>query len=220
MFTLPERISPKTVAKQIPTLHQNPWTFLVAAVVIIVASLFLHTFPKMEELEKAKAMIQAEEKKSVTLDDQIESLDLEREKADERLALFEERDLPRLEKIFPSEEGITEMTRFLETFSLQLQKRGAFTLNAISYGSSKNLGEYYELPIRLSFQANTENFVTFMQLVKNSGSTKEKDFYDGEPVRIMRINRINVSIPLLSDAPSEAEHTYSLSVDMSTFYKS
>jgi Tfp pilus assembly protein PilO len=219
MFTLPERINPKAVAKQIPTLHQSPWTFLIASVVIISATLLLHTLPKIKALESTQVMIVSEEEKSITFDEQIEKADLEREKANERLALFEERDKPRLEKIFPSEEGITEMTRFLERFSLQLQKRGAFTLNTISYGSSVNNGKYSELPIRLSFQANTENFVTFMQLVKNSGSTKEKDFYDGEPVRIMKINRINVSIPNLATTSDYEEQVYSLSVDMSTFYR-
>ncbi len=218
MFTLPEKLNPKAVVNQIPLLHHSPWSFFGAAVLIVLCTIVFHTLPKMNELDAVKKSIVKKEHEEMQLDQNIVNKQNEREITLQELDLFEEIYEPRISKVFPDHEGIGELTRFLERFSLELEKTGSITLNTISYGGSKSFKDYAALPIRLSFRANNYNFVRFMQMIKNSGSLDEKDFYEGKPVRLMQVNRISVAIPKFNGVEGNDELLYSISLDLSAFY--
>jgi len=137
---------------------------------------------------------------------------------EDQLSEYQGKYAPRIEKVLPDSEQISELTQFLENFSLELEKKGKMELSTIAYGSSKSVGEYSILPVRLSFRANDVNFVHFLQMLNKSGSIEEKDFYDGDAVRLMRVDRISVSIPQF-DPNKPEEGTYSVSLEISAFYK-
>ena len=83
----------------------------------------------------------------------------------------------------------------------------------------KNEGKYYSLPIRVSFEASTGNFVQFMKLVdQQSGSLEEQDFKFGEPVRAMQIDRINLSFPNYDPENPLEEFTYNVNLQVSAFF--
>jgi hypothetical protein len=213
MFTLPKRIKRKIEIKG------NPWVFLVLSIVIVIASLFSYVFPNMKLLEQTKKdIVKITNEKSELEGILIENKNKKNEVL-QKLENYENKYISRIEKVFPNGEQITELTRFLEDFSLQLEKNGPIEFNTINYPGSKDYGNYSVLPIRFAFQANDINFVRFMQMINNSGSLDEKDFYEGSPVRLMTVNQINVAIPESSSSlRGEEENLYSVNLNVSAFY--
>ncbi len=176
-------------------LIQNVYVYYGLAVLIIIATLGLHTYPNYNELNNTKTLITNSESEIAALEKQIREKEIELEGTKQEFGLYSEKYSPRINKVLPVGEQLGPLTRFLESFALQLEKSGVMTLSAISYGGLKSIGEASTLPIRLSFQANNVNFVRFMQMIANSGSIEEKDFYDGDPIRMMQVDQISVTIP-------------------------
>jgi len=215
MFTLPEA---KSLSQKAYHAHQNPWILLSGAGIVIIATVLFYIFPNIKLLNEVKKDIEVTKASIVELNMEIRAQEKEKEKVSQELELFTEKYGPRLKKAFPDQENIGALTRFLEDFSIQLEQTGTMNLSNISYGKSKEEKEYSILPVRLSFEANNINFVRFMQMIKSSGSIDEKDFYEGSPVRLMRVEHMTVNIPKFSE-DSDAEQIYSVNMEISAFFR-
>lgn len=220
MFKLPQYTGNKTLPKKntLFSWGKNPYVFLGATAIIVVTTLLLYTLPNIKKINEVKEEIGIVEAKNIELDSKIIEAEGEQKKILQKLHLYQDKHRPRLERAFPFQEDIGELTRFLENFSLQLEKQGSINLNTIAYGQAKYFEEYSILPIRLSFEASNINFVKFMQMIKSSGSIQEKDFYEGKPVRLMQVDRITVSIPRF-DELSGGEQLYSINLQLSAFFR-
>lgn len=215
MFQLPEA---KSLSQRAYTVNKNPLFLFTGAAIVILLTVGLYIIPNVKALNNTKEQIIVFQGKNKLLEDQIAEKEKNHERVADELSLFEEKYRPRLQEAFPDEENIPELTRFLEDFSLQLEQTGHISLNNISYGTSTHEGNYSILPVRLSFEANNVNFVRFMQMIKSSGSIDEKDFYEGKPVRLMRVERMSVSIPKLTEG-NEEDQIYSVNMEISAFYR-
>ncbi len=223
MFEMPE-IKSKDHNKPnlFKMLVQNVFVYYGLAALSIAGSVGLHTYPKLSELEQTKLQIEQVDKEITTIETKIQEQESESINLANNFNLYSEKYSPRINKVLPFGEQLGPLTRFLENFSLQLEKSGVMTLSAISYGGVKTVGEYSMLPIRLSFQANNVNFVRFMQMVANSGSIEEKDFYDGNPIRMMQVDQISVTIPNFEsegELIAEEDPLYSINLQVSAFHR-
>jgi len=221
MFEMPEiKRHDEEKIKLVKVIFLSPLFYYGIALAVIAASIGLHTLPNITKLDETKNFINSTVNEVKTTDDTIQKKEVERENAKQQLSLYQEKYSPRINKVFPVGEQIGPLTRFLENFALQLEKEGVMTLNAISYGAAITKGEYATLPIRLSFQADSKNFIRFMQLINDSGSIEEKDFNGGEPIRMMQVDQINVTIPNFSEGGAIIEEPlYSISIQVSAFHR-
>jgi len=218
MFEIPKhKISAKEAKDMLQKILKSYWLYFGIATLIIFISLGVHTIPQYFELQKVKAQIEEveEENKNLT---QItfqkeEVLQQQKEEYDDFYTNY----APHFEEALPNSENIGELTRFLENFSLKLEKRGTMELNTISYGKTKTEGEYNTLPVRLSFEANQYNFVAFLEMVEKSGSLDETDYYDEKAIRLMSIEKINVSIPDIDTEKEEA--VYSVNLEINAYFR-
>ncbi len=221
MFEMPEiKKRDDGKANLLKMLIQNVYVYYVLAAIVVLGTLGLHSYPGYNEVENTKQLIVTTEAETATIEKQIQDKEVELEGIKQEFALYSEKYSPRINKVLPIGEQLGPLTRFLENFALQLEKSGVMTLSAISYGGLTSAGEYSTLPIRLSFQANNVNFVRFMQMIANSGSIEEKDFYDGDPIRTMQVDQISVTIPNFETEGAtiiEEDPLYSINLQVSAF---
>jgi len=217
MFDFSKHIQQKMQKTQLLRLYQSAWIFFAFAGFVVVFSIAFFIVPQFLELQRVKASILENKKIIAETNESIDKKESQLAALEEKLAEDEKKYGPRVRKAFPETEGIPELTRFLERFSVDLEKSGTMELSTISYGASDVGVDYSVLPIRLSFRASELNFVRFMRMIRQSGSIEEKDFYHGEPVRLMRIDRISISFP--PPKRDENENIYAVSLEISAFYK-
>lgn len=218
MFKLPEKIQKQANIQMLLGITANQFLYYGIATIILGISYFWF-FSIGNELSETKTKIEEAEKSIVTHERNILARQQELEKLQQEFDLYDQKYSQRIQRALPEGEQIEELTRFMEKFALQLEKEGTFVMNNISYGSPKNEGKYYSLPIRVSFEASTGNFVQFMKLVdQQSGSLEEQDFKFGEPVRAMQIDRINLSFPNYDPENPLEEFTYNVNLQVSAFF--
>lgn len=229
MFEMPEIKRPEE--DKIPILKivlGNPWIFFALAAIITFGTIGLHTYPSAQALKQIKSENLSMEKEIITLEEQIKEKTSEQKGAANELELFSDKYNPRIEQALPFGEDLNELTRFIESYALQLEKAGTMTLSTISYGAAATEGDYSRLPIRLSFQADPLNFIRFMQLIQNSGSIEEKDFHNGQAVRLMQVDQISVSIPSFEDVAANSDNgqtnapqepLYTINIQLSAFFR-
>ena len=221
MFEMPE-IKSKDGSKPnlLKMLVQNIYLYYGVAVLVIGGTVGLHTLPNLTALEQTKSQIAQVEQEITTIEQKIQDGEAESINLANNFELYSEKYSPRIDKALPPDENLFPLTRFIEEYALQLEKSGVMTMSAISFGGLENKGEYSKLPIRLSFQANNVNFVRVMQLVANSGSIEEKDFYNGEPIRMMQVDNISVTIPNFDndgELVMDEDPLYSINLQLSAF---
>jgi hypothetical protein len=134
MFTLPERFKQAAKTEKVTGILKSPLPYFAFAFVVIGGTIFFHTIPQTQSLESAKQKIASNEEGMKTIQENIQTKEIEIKRQEEQLILLEDKYRPRIEKVLPYEEGITEMTRFIEYFALQLEKAGPFELSTVSYG--------------------------------------------------------------------------------------
>ena len=222
MFEMPEIKKGKDSNKPnlLKMLAQNIYVYYGIAVLVTGGTVGLHTMPSLAELEQAKLQIEQAEQEITNIEQQIQEKEAESINLANNFNLYSEKYSPRIDKALPPDEDLFPLTRFIEQYALQLEKSGVMTLSAISFGGLEDKGEYSKLPIRLSFQANNVNFVRVMQLVANSGSIEEKDFYNGEPIRMMQVENISVTIPNFDndgELVMDEDPLYSINLQLSAF---
>ncbi len=218
MFDFSERIRQKLQAKEVLKIQESSVLFFALAIIVLLVSAVFLIVPQYFTLKEVKADIALTNENIGKIQSQIEEKEKDLSQEEDGLSEYQEKYAPRIAKVLPDSEQISELTQFLENFSLELEKKGAISLSTISYGASKNMGEYSILPVRLSFGANDVNFVHFLQMINKSGSIEEKDFYEGEAVRLMRVDRISVSIPRMTENSKE-EGLYNIGLEISAFYQ-
>lgn len=218
MSNFQENIRQKLKAAKSLQLQENSLLFFGFTLLVLIVTVVTLILPGYFDLKEVKANIQDTQAAIDQIDLTIQEKEDELASAEDELLVYQDKYAPRIKKVLPYSEQISELTRFLESFSLELEKKGIMELSTISYGGSKIGTEYNILPVRLSFRANDVNFVHFLQMLNRSGSIEEKDFYDGDPVRLMRIDRISVSIPQF-DPNKTQEGIYSVSLEISAFYQ-
>ncbi len=92
-----------------------------------------------------------------------------------------------LEKVFPTDDDYTELTRQLDSFEESLARgRSPFEVSSIEYQSVVERDSYSVLPFRMSIQSSPENFTKFLHMVENSG------VIDGQ-TRLMSVSSIRLS---------------------------
>ncbi len=212
-------------ARNTKTLHhihklkESSIFFFSIAFAIIALTLFFHTFPKADGYKEVKQEIVDTNYELTKLKDNKIAVKNEAEKAEEVYNSLVGGVEENLAKILPPEESIGELTRFLEGYAVRFdQEDNPLKVNNISYGKAQLSPnkEYYVLPVKMNIVAGAKNFSNFLDLINRSGSIDEKDFFQGEPVRLMTIERINISAPI---GEEEVDDVYSFNVEINTFYK-
>lgn len=217
MFEIPKhKISAKEAKDMLQKILKSHWFYFSIAALIILLTLGIHTLPQYFELQKVKAQIEEVEEENKNLIQVTFQKEEELQQQKEEYDDFYTNYAPHFEEALPNTENIGELTRFLENFSLQLEKRGTMELNTISYGKIKTEGEYSILPVRLSFEANQYNFVAFLEMIEKSGSLNQEDYYDKKAIRLMSVEKINVSIPDIDTEKSEA--VYSVNLEINAYF--
>ncbi len=92
-----------------------------------------------------------------------------------------------LEKVFPSQENYTELTRQMDTFEESLARsRSPFEVPNIAFQVPVQHNNYSVLPFSMTITSSSENFTKFLHMMENSGAI------DGD-VRLMSISSIRLS---------------------------
>jgi hypothetical protein len=92
-----------------------------------------------------------------------------------------------LEKVFPSQDDYTELTRQIDSFEESLSRsRSPFEVSNLSYQNVVEEDNYFILPFRMSITSSSENFTKFLHMIENSGAI------DGD-TRLMSVSSIRLS---------------------------
>ncbi len=214
----------------IDVLRDSKWFFFGITAFVVVVTIGFHTVPQVLKLYAVKAEIASIQQQNITLDTKILEKESQREEKQKELYATEGLYLDQLKLAFPYQEDIANLTRFLESFSLQLEKRGFMEMNSVSYGSpvlgaeqTEESGgplDYNVLPVRMSFKADLYNFAAFMEMVRKSGSLESEDFYNDEAIRLMSINKINVSVTESNGRDGvKQQQLYSVNLEISAYFR-
>ncbi len=231
--------------KKIHTIKKNTIIFGVVGGLITLLSFGLYIIPEFFILQETKANIVKTEK-------EIDQIVLEKISDEETLKNLHTKEAQlkkNLGKIFPIilpevgsdseyQEAINRLAIFFEDFSIFYNKGSSpLELPSITFGKAKESedGAMFILPIQMTIKASEKNFNLFIDQVNTrSGSIKEKDFYlssftkKKEPVPIMSINSLNISLPktektsfdFLNPKKDKQEvNTLNFSVSLSAYFK-
>lgn len=210
--------------KKIKDKKQKAILMLAFAAIVILATGFLYIIPKYQNVQSIKAQIVMDEnnievKKSEKkkLEDQLEEKNVELEKLKSEFG-------PKLNMILPDQENIFELTNFLENYATRFHsEENPLILNNINYGNPKKVDQYFVLPVRMNVQASERNFANFLNMIERSGSLEEENYFNSEPIRLMSIENINVSIPkeaLEEDESAKKEiAVYPITLEINAYFK-
>ena len=196
--------------------NRNMLIYLAAFIVLIV-TLGLHSYPKYQELIETRAQIVTTEGEIQQLKTNIESARRDLSTLEVTLEGLRKERGPLVDAVFPVNENIEDLTRFLEAYSVGLQKFGTMELNTISFKPPTFTENYGVTEINMAIQCNQVNLVKFMQMLNDSGSLNEANFFNNRPVRLMRIENIDVTIPDRDALSSDA--LYSADLRVSAFFQ-
>jgi hypothetical protein len=112
-----------------------------------------------------------------------------------------------LNLVFPTDEGITDLTRMLDEFAVRNNfQSNPFFIGNISYQSPKDAeNDTQVLPMSLSVTTSRKNLDKFLDFVEQSGSLKSE-------TRLMSIESMDVTMP------SEFGGTYSVRFQIHAYF--
>lgn len=217
-------MQPDISVKAIEHIHKLKETtsfFFILTVAVVVLTLVFHTFPNAKKYKATSEEIIEYEYKILNLnkttEEQIKMRDARQEIYDKLI----EKSAPKLAVIFPDNEDINNLTKFLEDFAMSYHSQSnPFELNNISFGASRRVtqGNYHVLPIITNIRASEANFYNFLNMIARSGSLDENDFFKGNPIRLMGIERINITVPTnVTDAENPE---YNFNIQINAFFDS
>ena len=207
--------------QHIHRLKESSVLFFVIAIVVVVATLFIHTFPRASEYKEAKDKISVLNYDISNLQKDKKGKKEEKEKVVNNYEKLRQDLEAKLNIIFPETENMIELTQFLEDFAMSAHsEEHPLEVNSISFGSPiKGDGDYYILPVRTNIIANADNFVRFMSMINMTGDLNYA--FKKQAVRLMSIEGINVSVPIAKkdDDKKAPDGTYSFNVEINAYFK-
>lgn len=215
------------ILQHIHKLKESAEFFFLIAFLIVAATLMFHTFPQAKHYKEIKENIETKKFEIAEAQEQKKNLKEEQQSKKDTYETLRKEAEPKLAIVFPEGENISELTRFLEGYSIAYHStENPFELNNIAYGKSKlsESGNYNILPIRMSINASEKNFGNFLKMIAYSGSMDPKDFFRNEPIRLMSVESINVSVPKVAEGETAKKAdakvpTYAFSVEVNTFFR-
>lgn len=211
MYSLSEILAEKFEA------FQKPKAYYSLAAALVLGTFAFHSIPNYQSMQASMVNTATVQEENTILSSMIIEKKEERARVEAELKLMTKKHLPEVEKIFPATEDIGKLTRFLENYALDLEKTGMMNIKSLSFGVPKSSEEYNILPFSLSFESNDINFIRFMNMISKSGSFEDDHYVRGDPVRLMRVDEIDVQI--LNMDVTQEEKTYAVNLKMSTFFQ-
>jgi len=212
--------------KKAKEIAKHSLLFFILAIAIIISTIVMHTLPKIEEFKNIKKEIEIkkEEIEQAKIDKREVKEELQTKK--EQLSSYEKKLAPKIKIIFPQKENIFELTKFLEDYAIRFNSESnPMVLNNISFGEATQTGEYFTLPVRMNLSASAYNFKNFLTMIQNSGSLDEKKFFRNNPVRLMSVESINLTVPKEDEEEAKNKSkdaevsTYSFNLELNAFFK-
>ena len=186
--------------------------FYFVAIAIIVATLGFHSYPQYQKLVETKAQVTSIEGQIQQIKSDIDASKREQSTLEVTLERLRKERGPLVDAVFPIDENIEDLTRFLEAYSIALQKFGTMELNMITFKEPKFTENYGVVEISMTVFCNQVNLVKFMQMLNESGSLDENKFFNNRPIRLMRVEKVNVNIPDRDALSNDEDYTADLTV--------
>ena len=108
--------------------------------------------------------------------------------------------------VFPTEEGLTDLTRLFDDFATKNNfSTNPFFITSINYQDAKDAEGYRYVPVSLNVEASSKNLSKFLEFLETSGSLESE-------IRLMSIEDVNVSYP------AEYGGTYSVRFTLNAYF--
>lgn len=216
-----QKLQVQAAIKKINKIKEGAIVFLVLGAIVILGTIIFSTFPGVKKLQNTKKAI---------LETDYNITELQKTKKEAKESLNEAEDKyeslyakikPKMDKILPESEDIYALTNYLEDYAIRYNsEESPLVLNNISFGKATSEGDYFVLPIRTNLQVSEINFLNFLTMINQSGSLKEDDFFRGQPIRLMTIESISVSLPQAKDSKKGTKSilTYPINLEINTYF--
>ncbi len=220
--------------KKIRTFHQNAYILFGISALIVIGTLAFHSYPQYRKAQAYKLDIQQKEAELLEQEAALKDEEEELQKISAEYEKVVTEWKPVLDTVLPTHNPTDEIAVFLEDFSITADSdEHPMSLNTISFNApKKGAGEdYYILPFRTTVEADEYNFKRFMKQIEKSGSLNQQDYFKQNPVPIMSIEEIQITLPEKKDIDPALEkqkngeeeekeiETYIFNLSMQTYFR-